>query len=87
MKVKRHFWQFGVHKVNNGTQIYFWKDVWLDGVPFNEQYVLLYNIVSNNHATVVEVLASSSLNVSFRRAVVGVKLSQWVAVVHRVSGV
>jgi len=37
----------------------------------------LYNIVHKKHATVAEVLSTSPLNISFRRALVGNKLKEW----------
>ena len=42
-----------------------------------DQFPNLFNIVRKKHITVAEVLSSNPLNVSFRRALVGVKLTEW----------
>ena len=42
-----------------------------------DQFPNLFNIVREKHITVAEVLSSNPLNVSFRRALVGVKLTEW----------
>ena len=47
-----------------------------------DQFPNLFNIVQRKHATVVaEVLSSNPLNVSFRRALVGDKLTEWYCLV------
>jgi hypothetical protein len=46
----------GIYTINDGSQIRFWEDTWLDNAPLREQYPALYNIVlhkSNIIATVV----------------------------------
>ncbi|WVZ49477.1 LOW QUALITY PROTEIN: hypothetical protein U9M48_000835, partial [Paspalum notatum var. saurae] len=45
--------------------------------PLKYNFPSLFNIVRKKNATVAEVLCSSSLNISFRRALTGNKLTQW----------
>jgi len=47
----------------------------------------LYNIVRDPHATVSKVMATSPLNISFRRALVDKKLADWLSLVARISNV
>jgi hypothetical protein len=49
------------------------------------QYPNLFNIVRKKQATVADVLNSTPLNVSFRRALVGNKLLEWQSLVVRVA--
>jgi len=49
------------------------------------QYPNLFNIVRKKQATVADVLNSTPLNVSFRRALVGNKLLEWQSLVARVA--
>jgi len=67
MGVKKQFLRLGCFKLNSGTQISFWEDIWLGNQVFKTQYLDLYGIVRRKHAMVAEVLQSTPLNVSFRR--------------------
>ena len=73
MSIKPLFLRFGRFRIQDGTQVRFWEDKWLGNRSFRDQYPTLYNIVRQKHATVVDVIASDPLNVSFRRALVGNK--------------
>ena len=46
-----------------------------------DQFPNLFNIVQRKHATVVEILSSNPLNVSFRRVLVGDQLTEWFSLV------
>ena len=46
-----------------------------------DQFPNLFNIVRRKHATVVEILSSNPLNVSFRRVLVGDLLTEWYSLV------
>jgi len=46
-----------------------------------DQFPNLFNIVRRKHATVVEILCSNPLNVSFRRVLVGDQLTEWYSLV------
>ena len=50
------------------------------------RYLTLYNIVRKKHAyvSVVEVLSTTPLHISFRLAIVGDKLSEWLDLVGKV---
>lgn len=71
MGIKNHFLNLGSFALKNGTQVSFWEDTWLGDQPFKYQYPSLYNIVRKN------ILSSSPLNLSFRRALIGNKLTEW----------
>jgi hypothetical protein len=45
--------------------------------PLKEQFPSLFNIVHYSHDTVVNVMNQNPLNISFRRAVAGDKLTSW----------
>jgi hypothetical protein len=67
MKVKRNFLRYGSFKLNNGSQIRFWKDMWIGNNAFKDQYPTLYNIARRKSDTVEKVLSRLPLNVSFHR--------------------
>ena len=46
-----------------------------------DQFPNLFNIVRKKYAIVAEVLSSNPLNVSFRRTLVGDKLTEWYCLV------
>ena len=85
MGVKDIFLSLGKFKLDNGTQIRFWEDKWLGSQALKIQYPTLFNIVWKKQATVADVLNSTPLNVSFRRALVGNKLLEWQSLVARVA--
>jgi hypothetical protein len=49
----------------------------LENLPLKQQYPNFYNIVCKKEVTGSEVLNSVPLNVSFRRAVIEIKLLKW----------
>jgi len=57
----------------------------LGSQPLRIQYTNLFNIVHKKQATVADVLNSTPLNVSFRRALVGNYLLEWQSLVARVT--
>jgi len=56
-------------------------------MPLKVKYPSLYNIVRDPHATVSKVMATNPLNISFRRALVDNKLTEWLNLVARISNV
>ncbi|WVZ95101.1 hypothetical protein U9M48_040905 [Paspalum notatum var. saurae] len=74
-----HFWS-GLLKakqdflfwVKDGSQVRFWKDIWLGSTPLQAQYPCLYNIARPKNITIAEVLSSSPPNLSWRRDLNGV---------------
>ena len=83
MGVKDKFLNLGKFKLNSGSQIRFWEDKWLSTQTQKFQYPNVFNIVRKKHATMVEVLSTNPLNVSFRRALVGNKLIEWHSLVWK----
>ena len=86
MKIKDLFLARGRFRFLDGNQTRFWEDLWTGGKPFMVRYLTLYNIVKKKHAyvSVVEVLSTTPLNISFRLAIVGDKLSEWLDLVGKV---
>jgi hypothetical protein len=72
MKVKEEFFKHGSFVVNNGMSARFWEDTWLGNRPLADQYPSLYNIVRNKNVTVATTLATTPLNIGFRRSLIGV---------------
>ncbi|WVZ62463.1 hypothetical protein U9M48_012212 [Paspalum notatum var. saurae] len=79
MGIKDQFLDLGTFKLNSGTQIRFWEDVWLGNQSLKYFYPNLFNIVRKKHATMTEVLSTNPLN----RALVGDKLLEWRTLVAR----
>jgi hypothetical protein len=77
MEVKYLLLQHGKCKVNNGQQTRFWEDVWINKQPLMWLFPNLYRIVRNKGVSVASVLSSTPLNISFRRGLVGKRLSEW----------
>jgi hypothetical protein len=77
MKIKHEFSSFGAFKIQDGTQVRFWKDIWLGSTPMRAQYHYLYNIARSKKATIADVLSFSPPNISWRRALVGNMLVAW----------
>jgi hypothetical protein len=63
------------------------KDTWVGSTPFRFRYPSIYNIVRDPHATVANVMATSPLNVSFRRALVDSNLNAWNNLVAQLANV
>jgi hypothetical protein len=55
--------------------------------PLKVNYPSLYSIVRDPHATVSKVMATTPLNISFRRALVDNKLTDLLHLVARISHV
>jgi hypothetical protein len=76
MALKNFFlpsWYF----INDGSQIQFWEDTWLDNVPLQDQYPALYSIVHYKSDTIAKVMATSPPAVSFRWDLLGNRLTTW----------
>lgn len=83
MKVKVTFFQRVMFLVGNGATTRFWGDTWLGEVPLALQYPSLYNIVQCKEDYVATVLQSVSLNIQFRRSLVGEHWNSWLHLVRR----
>ncbi|WVZ90612.1 hypothetical protein U9M48_036897 [Paspalum notatum var. saurae] len=55
-----------VHKVENGEMTFFWKDVWLDKVPWSVNYHELYGICEDKDALVCVYWDGREWNIEFR---------------------
>jgi hypothetical protein len=84
MGVKIDFQARGRFLVQDGNQIRFWEDLWVGDKPLMRKYPTLYNIVRKKNVTVAHVLSTTPLNISFKRAIVGRNLTQWLELVGRV---
>ena len=81
MGVNDNFLSLGRFLLKDGSQIRFWEDIWLGNRTLKSQFPSLFNIVRRRHATVAEVFSTTPLNISFRRALVGDKLHDWLRIV------
>jgi hypothetical protein len=70
--------------VQIGEQVRFWEDVWLGDKPFREVYPNLYRIVRRKNDTVVNVMGTIPLNVSYRRSLVNANRIVWFDLVSKV---
>ena len=71
MNVKNDFLGCVTFKIQNGKQVRFQEDKWMGNTSFSEQYLNLFNLIFQKHDTVQKVLATTRLNISFRRALRG----------------
>jgi hypothetical protein len=85
MKVKESFLSLGHFTLNIGEDISFWEDKWLGTTTLQYQFPELYSIVHRNNVLVASVFRTISLNISFRRGLVGNNLNQWYRLVARVA--
>jgi hypothetical protein len=77
MEVKNLVLDRGRFQVTDGSQTRFWEDLWLGREPFSAKYPALYNLVKKKNLSVAQVLSTTPLNISFRRALVGVNRDNW----------
>jgi hypothetical protein len=87
MKIKDEVLQLGSSSVKDGEKTRFWEDTWVGSIPFSIRYPAIYTIVRDPHATVANVMATSPLNVSFRRALVDNNLNVWNSLVAQLLNV
>jgi hypothetical protein len=62
-------------------------DKWLRNSPLSEQYPCLYNIARHKQQTVAEVFSSSPLLLSWRRDLIGPKLTAWNELLPRIANI
>jgi hypothetical protein len=87
MQVKRLVLERSRFKIQNGTQTRFWEDLWIGTEPLMTKYLSLYNIVRKKNATMAQVLSTTPLNISFRRALVGDNWAKWLQLVGSILNV
>jgi hypothetical protein len=87
MQVKKLVLERGRFKIQNGTQTRFREDLWIGREPLMTKYPSLYNIVRKKNASVAQVLSTTPLNISFRRALMGDNWTKWLDLVGSILGV
>lgn len=85
LKVKHQFRSCRSFILKDGSLICFWEDKWLGIWPLKELYPNLYNVSYEPYATVKHVMSGDPYNLSFRRSLVGVKLTEWANLLPNVS--
>jgi hypothetical protein len=73
-KVKDEFLSMDRFDLDDGSQVRFWKDSWITPCPFKTLFASLYNIVRKKSASIMTVLSTTPLNVTFKRSLMGVNL-------------
>jgi hypothetical protein len=84
---KETFSKFGSFRVGDGEGTRFWEDSWLGDAPLASQYPSLYAIVNYKNVTVANAIKEDSLNISFRRNLVGDWWLSWLDLVERLTGI
>jgi hypothetical protein len=84
MEVKNLVLERGRFQVQDGSQARFWEDLRLGGEPLNVKYPTLYSLVKRKNMSMAQVLSTTPLNVSFRRALIGVNWDNWLSLVGNV---
>jgi len=65
MNLEETFMSFRSFMMKDGTQTRFWVDTWLGNFPLKDRFPALFNIVRRKQDSVVKVLSSVPLNISF----------------------
>jgi hypothetical protein len=87
MASKKFFFPHGTFSINDGSQIRFWEHTWLDNVPLRDQYPALHSIVRYKSDTIAKVMATSPSAVSFRRDLLGNRLTAWNTLHQRLESI
>jgi hypothetical protein len=87
MHIKDEVLSIGSFDIKDGTNVRFWDDTWIRDKPLKTQYPNLYNIARDPHATISKIMATSPLNISFRRALVENNRREWLGLVAQISHV
>jgi len=86
-KIKDEVLAKGSFDIKDKAKTRFWDDTWVGDKSLKDRYTALYNIMREPHTTVSKVMATSPLNISFRRALIDNKLLEWLNLVARISSV
>jgi hypothetical protein len=76
MTLKKFFFRYASFSINDGSQIRFWEDKWLENA-LREQYPALYDIICHKSDIIAKVMATSPPDVSFRQDLIGPRLKAW----------
>jgi hypothetical protein len=85
MTTKKHFFPHGSFSIRDGSEIRFWEDKWLGATTLREQYPALYRIVRHKDVTLQSVMVTSPPTMTFRRDVVGPRLTSWNELLQRLA--
>ena len=83
--MKTWFLRFRTFIIEDGSQVRFWEDTWLENSSLRDQYLQLNDIVRKKQDTVADVLSTQIPNLSWRRDLIGIKLVIWNNLVSRLS--
>jgi hypothetical protein len=84
MHIKDEVLSKGSFDIKDGTNVRFWDDIWIRDKPLKTQYPNLYNIARDPHDTISKIMATSPINISFRRALVDNNLREWLGLVAQI---
>ena len=87
MKVKSSFFMRGSFEIGNGQSTSFWEDTWLGNTPLMVQYLSLYRIVRHKFVTIKQVLGQENPDISFRRDLLGTRLTAWNELLTRLEDI
>ena len=85
LKVREDFLGCDTFNTKDGSQIRLWKNVWVGSKPLIEQFPNLYNRLYYPHITVANPMNQISLHITFRRVLVGKKLTTWHNLVAKIT--
>jgi len=71
MRIKDEVLAKGAFDIRDETKTRFWDDTWVGDKSLKVKYPSLYNMLLDRHATILKVMVTSPLNISFRRALRG----------------
>jgi hypothetical protein len=87
MAKKNDFFRHGTFSIKDGSEIRFWEDKWLGNATLRDQYPALYSIARHKGDTIAKVMASSPPDISFRRSLLGNRLTSWNALLQRLASI
>jgi hypothetical protein len=85
VKGKEEFLNLGKFQLNNGCNIRFWEDKWMESYSLKELYPSLFAITRKKHISAASMFSTVPLNISFCRGLVGDNLTLWYNLVSRVA--
>jgi hypothetical protein len=87
MATKKYFFPHGSFSIRDGSEIRFWEDKWLGDTTLRERYPALYNIVRHKGDTLAKVMESFPPAMSFRRNLIGPRLTSWNELLQKLASV
>jgi hypothetical protein len=77
MNIKDDFLRWGKFQVGDDDATRFWVDRWILDRPLKDHFSNLFYIVRKRNALVKDVMNENIPNLSFCRAIVGIKMVEW----------